>query len=84
MVKTVKHLLRNQKGVVCRIGSSSSTNFFSNNDPWLILKHLMARSSLVPCDFGWEKVKTIDFSETVVVKVCRRSKLNEYVNLYEY
>ena len=36
----------------------------------------MARSSLVPCDFVWEKVKTIDFSETIVVKVGRRSKLN--------
>ena len=56
----------------------------SNNDPCLILKYLMARSSLVPCDFLWEKVKTIDFSETIVVKVGRRSKLNEYVNLYEY
>ena len=33
----------------------------SNNDPCLTLKHLMARSSLVPCDFVWEKVKTIDF-----------------------
>ena len=56
----------------------------SNNDPCLTLKYLMARSNLVPCDFVWEKVKTIDFSETIVVKVIRRSKLNEYVNLYEY
>ena len=56
----------------------------SNNDPCLTLKHLMARSSFVPCDFVWEKVKAIDFSETIVVKVGRRSKLNEYVNLYEY
>ena len=56
----------------------------STNDPCLTLKHLMARSSLDPCDFVWEKVKTIDFSETIVVKVGRRSKLNEYVNLYEY
>ena len=55
-----------------------------NNDPCLTLKYLMARSSLVPCDFVWEKVKTIDFSETIVVKVGRRSKLNEYANLYEY
>ena len=31
-----------------------------------------------------ENVKTIDFSETIVVVVGRRSKLNEYVNLYEY
>ena len=52
----------------------------SNNDPCLTLKYSMARSSLVHCDFVWEKVKT-DFSETIVVKVGR---LNEYVNLYEY
>ena len=44
----------------------------------------MARSNLVPCDFVWEKVKTIDFSETIVVKDGRQSKPNEYVNLYEY
>ena len=56
----------------------------SNNDPCLTLKHLMARSCLVPCDFLWEKVKTIDFSETIVVKVARGSKLNDYVNLCEY
>ena len=56
----------------------------SNNDSCLTLKHSMAKSSLVPCDFVWEKVKTIDFSETIVVKVGRRSKLNEYAALYEY
>ena len=56
----------------------------SNNDPCLTLKYLMAGSSLVHCDFLLEKVKTIDFSETIVVKVGRRSKLNEYANLYEY
>ena len=57
----------------------------SNNDPCLTMKYLMARSSLVPCDFVWEKVKAIVFfSETTVVKVGRQSKLNEYVNLYEY
>ena len=56
----------------------------SNNDSCLTLKYLMAKSSLVPCDFVWKKVKTIDFSETIVVKVGRRSKLNEYVYLYEY
>ena len=56
----------------------------SNNDPCLTLKYLMAKSNLVPCDFVWEKLKTIDFSETIVVKVGIRSKVNEYVNLYEY
>ena len=47
----------------------------------------MARSNLVPYAFVWEKVKTIDFSETIVVydiKVGSCSQLNEYMKLYEY
>ena len=59
----------------------------SNNDPGLTLPYFTARSSLVPYAFIWEKVKTIDFSETVVVydiKVGRCSPLNEYLKLYEY
>ena len=39
----------------------------SNNDHCLTLKHLMARSSLVPYDFVWGK--GFDFSETIVVKL---------------
>ena len=56
----------------------------SNNDRCLTLNYLMAKSNLVPCDFVWEKFKTLDFSETNVVKESSRSKLKEYVNLYEY
>ena len=42
---------------------------------------------LVPYAFVWEKGKTMDFSETIVVcdhKVNRCSQLNEYMKLYEY
>ena len=39
----------------------------SNYDPVLTLTYFTARSNLVPCAFAWEKVKTMDFSETVVV-----------------
>ena len=41
----------------------------SNNDSCLTLKYVLARLSLVPCDFVWEKIKTNDFLETIVVKV---------------
>ena len=44
----------------------------------------MGRSNLVPYAFGWEKVKTIDYIETIVVydiKVDRCSQLNEYMKL---
>ena len=47
----------------------------------------MAMSNLVPYAFVWEKVKTMDFSETIVVydiKAGRCSQLNEYMKLYEY
>ena len=59
----------------------------SNDDPGLTLIYFTARSNLVPYAFVLEKVKTMDFSETIVVydvKVNRYSYLNEYINLYDY
>ena len=59
----------------------------SNYDPWLTLIYFSARSILVRYAFVWEKVKTMDFSESIVVydvKVGRCSQLNEYMKLYEY
>ena len=59
----------------------------SNDAPGLKLTYFTARSNLVPYAFVWEKVKTMDFSETIVVydiKVGRCSQLNEYMKLYEY
>ena len=41
--------------------------FYSNNDPGLTLTYFTARSNLVPYGFVWEKGKTMDFSEAVVV-----------------
>ena len=35
--------------------------------PWLDINLFMARSNLVPYAFVLEKVKTMDFSETIVV-----------------
>ena len=39
----------------------------SNDDPGLTLTYFTARSNLVPYAFVWEKGKTVDFSETIVV-----------------
>ena len=39
----------------------------SNDDPGLTLTYFTARSNLLPYAFVWEKVKTMDFSETIVV-----------------
>ena len=59
----------------------------SNDDPGLTLTYFTTRSNLVPYVFVWEKVKTMDFSETIAVydiKVGRCSQLNVYMKLYEY
>ena len=40
---------------------------YSNDIHGLTLTYFMARSNLVPYAFVWEKGKTMDFSETVVV-----------------
>ena len=56
----------------------------SNNDPGLTITYFTARSNLVLYAFVWEKVKTKDFSETIVVydvKVGGCNQLNEYRNL---
>ena len=39
----------------------------SNDDPGLTLIYFMARSNLLPYAFVWEKGKTMDISETIVV-----------------
>ena len=39
----------------------------SNGDPVLTLTYFTGRSNLVPYAFVWEKGKTMDFSETIVV-----------------
>ena len=52
----------------------------SNDDHGLTLTYLTARSELVPYAFVLEKVKTMDFSETIVVydtKIGSYSQLNE-------
>ena len=40
---------------------------YSNDDPVLTLTYFTSRSNLVPYAFIWEKGKTMDLSETVVV-----------------
>ena len=58
-----------------------------NDDPGLTLTYFTARSNLVPYAFIWEKGKTMDFSETIIVcdiKVGRCSQPNKYMKLYEY
>ena len=39
----------------------------SNNDPRVTLTYLTTRSNLVIWAFLWEKVKSVDFSETIII-----------------
>ena len=51
---------------------------YSKDAPGLNLTYFMARSNLVPYAFVLEKVKTMDFAETIVVydiKIGRCSQL---------
>ena len=40
---------------------------YSNHGPELTLTYFTARSELVPIAFVWEKGKTMDFSDTIVI-----------------
>ena len=72
MVKTLKNLLlRNQKADDLKLGMQHRVlkyyQFCSNDDPGLTLTYFTTRSNLVPYAFVWEKGKTMDLSETIVV-----------------
>ena len=59
----------------------------SNDDPRVTLTYLTAMSNLVTYAFLWEKVKTVDFSETIAagdLKVGRCRQLIEIMKVCEY
>ena len=72
MVKTLKNLLlRNHKADDPELGMQHQVlehyQVCSNDDPGLTLTYFMARSNLDHYAFVWEKGKTMDFSETIVI-----------------
>ena len=59
----------------------------SNDDPWFTLTYFTTRSNLETYAFLYEKVKTVDFSETIATsdrKIGRSRHLNECMKVYEY
>ena len=51
------------------------------------MTYFTAMSNLVTKAFLWEKVKTVDFSETIAasdLKVGRSRHLIEYIKIFEY
>ena len=72
MVKTLKKIFSGTKRLMTlKLGMHHWVLEYyqvcSNYDPGLILTYFPARSNLVLYAFVWEKGKTVDFSETVVV-----------------
>ena len=60
---------------------------YINGDPGLTLTYFTARSNLGIKAFIWEKVKTVDFSETIAacdLKVRRCRQLIEFMKVCEY
>ena len=60
---------------------------YKNNNPGLTLAYFTARSNLVTWAFQWEKVKTVNFSETIEacdLKVGRYRQLIEFMKVCEY
>ena len=59
----------------------------SNDDTGVTLTYFTARSNLVTYVFQWEKVKRVDFSETITaidLKVGRCRQLIESMKVIEY
>ena len=59
----------------------------SNDDPGVTLTYFTAKTNLVTKVFLWEKVKTVDFSETIAasdLKVGRCRQLIEFMKVCEY
>ena len=59
----------------------------SNDDPGVTLTYFTARSNLVTYAFLWEKMKAVDFSETIAasdLKGSRSRHLIEYMKICEY
>ena len=83
MVKTFQNfLLWNRKATDLEIWNAPlSTTKFVQMKPWVECDLFYSKVKLVPYAFVWEKVETMDFSETIVVYDI---KINVYMKLYEY
>ena len=91
MVKTLKNLLQNQMSYDLETWHVASVTqalqSYINYDPGLTLTYFMARSNLVTWAFLWEKVKMVDFSETIAasdLKFGGSRHLIEYMKICEY
>ena len=59
----------------------------SNDDPGVSLTYFTARSNLVSWVFLWEKVNTVDFSETIAasdLKVSRYRQLIDFMKVCKH
>ena len=78
---------RFSQNLVCNIGGLQPIIVCSNNEPGVTLTYFTTRSNLVTYAFLWEKVKTVDFSETIAasdLKVGRSRHIIEFMKVCEY
>ena len=54
----------------------------STDDPWVTLTYFTARSNLVTYAFLYEKVKTVDFSETIAASGLKGSRSRHLIKRY--
>ena len=64
---TLKNIRNQNADDLETLYTASGAQVLPNGDTGLTLTNLTARSNLVPYAFVWEKGKTIDFPETIVV-----------------
>ena len=92
MVKTFRNiLLQNLKSYDLELGMQHRGiklyKVCINGGPGLTLTYFTARSNLETWSFLWEKVQTVDFSETIVacdLKVGRCRQLIDFMKVCEY
>ena len=56
----------------------------SNDDPGVTLTYFTARSNLETYAFLWEKVKTVDFSETIAASDLKVGRSRHLIKCMKY
>ena len=72
------------QNLVYSFGESSPSQFFSNDDLGLTLTYFTAWSKFVTWAFLWEKVKTVDFPETIAASDLKVGRYRQLIKLSHF
>ena len=67
------------RNLVCSIRGLQPIIVSSNDDPGVTLTYFTARSNLVTEVFIWEKVKIVDFSETIAASDLKDGRCRQLI-----